>query len=568
MTEYKIPLDAFAVEELRRLYQSVDARGRIALLQSDTLPFEIARLAVEDPNAEVRQFFARHGRDYRELLRDAGGGFRFSERDLLEILRKDSDPFVRACVYANPAFKPLLNVITAGPGEALGAMAGIGMLTKKWWSEATHLERLGMVRNREFSSCMLEELKSNELGLSSEQRKELIWAFLAARDEVRDRESNDLWKVLAELPEETDRQALVYRFLPVDDHTAAEVYRKTGNPEWRRAILQMVWDEDVMERSAERYGLHNETLDLAIKDANGVCRLLAYATLRLGHSNFADRRGRSKHWQDLQRAARSDIYALSGLAKNPALTPDELRWVETSANALVGSLKDESNLWVHLGGDEGYSTSEVGLLHQIRHDVECRITELRFEKQVGKLSSGDKDRPPSHSKLEGTQEGRLDYLTLVSISTATFGLREVFSVTGPALIIFALTYLLSDNLALALFALLLSSWLRRKVWLFWRPSPVEPWLYPDVYQGFVKEYWSQRLEPRKPPLIQERPAGEVEREAQVQERRQQLRERFGKFRDESWRRLEAHKRDRDAFARKAQRSWYLLKRKLRVLTRS
>ena len=209
MTNNGIPFDAFTLEELRRQYQSADARGRIALLQSDTLPFEIARLAVEDPNVEVRQWFARHGRDYRELLRDAGGGFRFSERDLFEILRKDSDPFVRACVYANPAFKPFLNVITAGPGEALGAMAGIGMLSKKWWSEATHLERLGMVRNRQFSSYMLEELKSNELDLSLEQRRELIWAFLAARDEVSDRESNELWEVVAELPEETDLQALV-----------------------------------------------------------------------------------------------------------------------------------------------------------------------------------------------------------------------------------------------------------------------------------------------------------------------------------------------------------------------
>lgn len=143
-----IPLDAFALEELRREYQAADVSGRIAILQSDTLPFEIARLAVEDPNVEVRHWFARNGRDYREVLRDAGGRFRFSERDLLEILRKDSDPFVRACVYANPAFKPLLNVITAGPGEELGAMVGIGMLIKKWWSEATHLERLGMARNR------------------------------------------------------------------------------------------------------------------------------------------------------------------------------------------------------------------------------------------------------------------------------------------------------------------------------------------------------------------------------------------------------------------------------------
>jgi len=520
-----IPLDAFALEELRREYQSDDAKGRIALLQNSQAPVEIARLAVEDPNVEVRQWFARHGRNYESASVDG---------EMLEILRKDDDPFIRACVYANPGFSPMLGSVAtwAKSGQALAGMLVGAQQRDNWWREATHLERLGMVRNREFRSCLLNELKTNELGLSREQQEELIRAFLARRDFVDHRDNGELWDLIAEWPEESDLPPLVYRFLPVHDHTAAKVYRKTENPEWRRAILQMVWDEDVMERSVERYGLHSETLDLAIKDATGVCRLLAYATLRLGHSNFADRRGRSKHWQDLQRAARSDIYALSGLAKNPALTPEELRWVETSANALVGSLKDESNLWVHLGGDEGYSTSEVGLLHQIRQDVERRITELRFEKLVAELSTGDKDRPPSHSKFERTVDEKLNYLTLVSISTATFGLRKVFSITGPSLIIFALTYLLSDNLAVALFALLLSSWLRRKVWLFWRPSPVEPWLYPDVYEGFVKQYWSQRSKPGKPPLIQERPAGEIEREGKMNKRRDELRERFSKFRDE------------------------------------
>jgi len=74
----------------------------------------------------------------------------------------------------------------------------------------------------------------------------------------------------------------------------------------------------------------------------------------------------------------------------------------------------------------------------------------------------------------------------VSLSTSTFGLREAFTITGPALIIFALTDLLSDNLALALFALLLSSWLRRKLWLVWRPIPVAPWLDPEVIRGAPK----------------------------------------------------------------------------------
>jgi len=58
--------DVYILEELRRLYQSSDANGRIHLLKKlyrnrRIAPFEIALLAVEDPNVDVRQWIARHG---------------------------------------------------------------------------------------------------------------------------------------------------------------------------------------------------------------------------------------------------------------------------------------------------------------------------------------------------------------------------------------------------------------------------------------------------------------------------------------------------------------------------
>ncbi len=225
MKDYKIPVDGFALEEWRRRYcRSAEANSRIAVLHGSDLPFEIARLAVEDPNVEVRQWFARYGSDYREILENVGGGFRFSDRDLLEILRKDSDEFVRACVYANPAFDPLLDVLTASSDETLGAAAGIGMLTRKYWSEATHLERLGMVRNKAFTHCLVDELKENATSLGSKERRELIWAFLAGRQQVLpqsryrepDQKGREVWKIVVQWPEETDLQALVCRLLPVD----------------------------------------------------------------------------------------------------------------------------------------------------------------------------------------------------------------------------------------------------------------------------------------------------------------------------------------------------------------
>ncbi len=67
-------LDSYTLEELRRKYQTSDPKARIDLLQNfykdDTAPpFEIALVAVEDSNVEVRQWIARHGKylDYREM---------------------------------------------------------------------------------------------------------------------------------------------------------------------------------------------------------------------------------------------------------------------------------------------------------------------------------------------------------------------------------------------------------------------------------------------------------------------------------------------------------------------
>jgi len=121
------------------------------------------------------------------------------------------------------------------------------------------------------------------------------------------------------------------------------------------------------------YDYHNATLELAMSDASGVCRLLAYATLRLGREDCAARRDRSKQWRDLRRAAGNDIYALSGLAKNPSLSLRELRWVVSHARTLASSLKSERNLWVNFGEDEGYPTSEEDLRVTIHRDIERRI---------------------------------------------------------------------------------------------------------------------------------------------------------------------------------------------------
>ena len=100
-------IDAYILEELRHEYQTLTAKGRIRLLRKlsregtlppyQSPPYEIALLAVEDPNVEVRQWIARHSEDldYREY-RHTEKQFRFPDRNLGDRLSTDPDPFVRA----------------------------------------------------------------------------------------------------------------------------------------------------------------------------------------------------------------------------------------------------------------------------------------------------------------------------------------------------------------------------------------------------------------------------------------------------------------------------------------
>jgi hypothetical protein len=564
MTIRRLPLDSFAIEELRRRYLSADVLGRIAILQTDKLPFELARLAAGDPNIEVRQWFARNGRDYRELSEHAGRGFQFSEQDLLEILRKDPDPFVRACVYANPAFSPLLNVVTAGQGEGLGALLGIGTLIKTWWSEATHLERLGMVRGNSFDSQVLKlfVLKEDDSSLSVEERKELIYVFLAGRSgetTPRDSEIKGIWELVSEWPQDSDVPPAVYRSLPTSDHVAAHVYERTQNPEWRRAILQMVFEvKGNNPRKRNDYEYNNATLEQAIRDTNGLCRLLAYAAWRLDRP-LEKGRERSARWRSLRHVADKDIYALAGLAKNSSLIPRELRWVERRVNALGDSLNDEPNLSViDENGDELYTISEKDLRAEIHRNVQRRLSEIPFERKLLRFLG------PAASVIDDEQaeyplDKKLDYLTLLMLSTS-WRLRLTFGfATGIGLILSFLAYILSHNLAIALFTLLTWSWLRTRIW-----PPIDllqPWLWPDEYENQLKKHWSARLEPKKPPLIRERSALEVEKDREV--KAHSYAAKFWKDKETRDQRLEAHKRDRETFSRKTRRAWYLLKRNLR-----
>jgi hypothetical protein len=64
ITRYEA-IDDYTLEELRREYLGSDGQGRIRLLTElyaqTRPPFEIARLAGEDPDPRVRAWIARNG---------------------------------------------------------------------------------------------------------------------------------------------------------------------------------------------------------------------------------------------------------------------------------------------------------------------------------------------------------------------------------------------------------------------------------------------------------------------------------------------------------------------------
>lgn len=226
-------IDAYTLEELRREYLHSAAKGRIRLLrylQKHTwIPCDIARLAVEDQSVEVRQWIARHGDlRYPPLAFFHGEWLKENpSEELAERLKNDSDPFVRACVRENPStfwFR------TWDIEQWLAA-----------FREASHLERLALVRNPNVGSELVKHIFKGDCGefaLDPLERKELAWAAL----------SNSA------------------AFESYSDETKAEIYVSTTNPEYRMGILWNCKEEEY------------KTLLLGMDDQNGGCRKAAFST--------------------------------------------------------------------------------------------------------------------------------------------------------------------------------------------------------------------------------------------------------------------------------------------------
>jgi len=281
LPKYRI-LNHYTFEELRREYTRIDVKSRIALLKSlydndsmSNVPFEVARLAVNDHQVEVREWIALNGRwlDYSERSYGSDDdAILFPDRNLENQLKNDPDLFVRARLRENPSawnrFAVLDEFKTASP-----------------------LERLAMMHNHELSgpheAAFLKKLfdhQDEDLSITFEERKELIGAFLSNQQAIAKiidpnlsydcHFTSILWELAAKWPHSSDSDVrrtnrpilmphYVYLYLPVDDKTKANIYQREQDSISRCWILESCGHDDV------------QTLELGKRDKDKQCRELA-----------------------------------------------------------------------------------------------------------------------------------------------------------------------------------------------------------------------------------------------------------------------------------------------------
>jgi hypothetical protein len=271
-----IALDDYTLEELRREYHSLGPKGRIRLLQrlapNGNLHEKVRQLAVEDRNAVVRQWFAREVDDLY--------------RDQIERLKNDPDELVRACLFEGPALAPtsVLNPETAWLA---------------WFKEATHIQRLAMMRNRELPHKFIETVfdpEDTKLGIDMKVRAQFVFAILSNKRAVEatewvqiwddpygidqgrkedKRHFATLWALAGKWPPDSGVPYHVYSNVSVDGETKVRAYSQCEDKFLRMAILE----NDVPELDERGRWAHgpSKVLKSGQKDGDEGCRELAFS---------------------------------------------------------------------------------------------------------------------------------------------------------------------------------------------------------------------------------------------------------------------------------------------------
>jgi hypothetical protein len=276
-------LDAYTLEELKREYEAAGSNGRIRILKKLIVrsPSEIAWRAARDSNTKVRQWFARNG----HFDTDSG--------EIVAALLNDPDLFVRACLHEN--------------GWALRFFKDDW---KQYFNRLSHVERLALVRNPSIGTKLTEQIfdfDDKELGISGEERKELVFAFLSNEnrlhslagrawvpygnppetldyvdywgDELPAQELSKfldtIWGLASKWPAELENgssfrsavAATVFRSVPVRTETRQRIYSGCSDTNLKLNILDGCGDD-------------YSTIGLALRDPDDSCRECAYSMIR------------------------------------------------------------------------------------------------------------------------------------------------------------------------------------------------------------------------------------------------------------------------------------------------
>ncbi|MDR3577934.1 MAG: hypothetical protein P4L50_29060 [Anaerolineaceae bacterium] len=332
--------DAYTIAELTRSYERENSRGRIRLLrrvyrQGVRLSYELALKAVMDSDSSVREWMARKAQDldYSErqyhtaqaetppTTQDSGRETSTStdtvthlypERNLIERLKQDSDPFVRAALYENHYLSTEFGMSAFGDG-------GVGV-----FRECAPLERLAMMRNKELSLELVKRIldpQDTTLCLENEERAVLAKACMVNPKVVRNgrlsremfpagadgwrnytirKDSEAIWELAAKWPESSGVQGLAFKYVQTEDSVKSGVFQRCKNVYLRRFILESCLPED------------EGTLKLGRGDSDPTARYIAFGRTRsMKRQEIEDALQREKK--------EGEEWVADGLLKNPWL---------------------------------------------------------------------------------------------------------------------------------------------------------------------------------------------------------------------------------------------------------
>ncbi len=309
-------IDEYTLQELIRQYSAATPPERIAIMA--TLydagvmpPYEVALRAVTDESALVRRWMARNSRylDYRDSVDGIDSSDDLQRFNLLLPLLNDSDDFVRASLYEN---RYIFSDVSVDEWHEM-------------FSDASHLERLAMVRNPRTHGALglleaLFEPESTHLGLSLAQREQIVSALLVSRQALTEHHRNGadlppepwdahlfshLWRLISKWPAESRVRKNIHLYIGTTIKTKAGIYRQCKQATFRADILRNLDPDD------------SDTLELGMKDHDNLCRFLAFS--KISRLNQA----RLEALLDTE-----DVYAMLGLAENETLSVSQLEEVK------------------------------------------------------------------------------------------------------------------------------------------------------------------------------------------------------------------------------------------------